>query len=91
LETLDNLRLAASEDLDWNCWGGGGAISRESKQALFCGGGVDGMWNGTTVGSLYTASRVQYSIDLIEIEMINKKIISYYFVIDKSRQRLGKG
>jgi hypothetical protein len=69
LETLDNLRLAASEDLDSNCWGGGGAISREGRQALFCGGGVDGMWNGTTVGSLYTASRVQYSIDLIEMRL----------------------
>jgi hypothetical protein len=26
LEMLDNLRLAASEDLDMNCWGDGGAI-----------------------------------------------------------------
>lgn len=34
---LDNLRLASSEDLDVNCWGGGGAIFIEDKQALFCG------------------------------------------------------
>ena len=43
LEVLDNLRLAASEDLDMNCWGDGGAIFREENQALL-GGGVG--WGG---------------------------------------------
>jgi len=43
---LDNLRLASSEDLDVNCWGGGGAIFREDKQAIFCGGAEDGDGDG---------------------------------------------
>ena len=53
--------------------------------------GLEWMGCGMGLGREAFIPRAEYSIDLIEIEVINKKIIPYYFVIDKSRQRLGKG
>lgn len=42
LETLESLRLTASEGFDTNCWEGRAAIFEKKANVFFLGGGLDG-------------------------------------------------